>query len=42
MSSLQIDTTSSKKRNMQKVRAEELESRFKSKRAIYQYLIIQW
>lgn len=32
----------SKKRNMQKLRAGELEVKFQTKRALYQYLTIQW
>ena len=35
-------TEQSKKRSIQKLRAGQLEAKFKSKRALYQYLTIQW
>ena len=38
----QIDSSSSKKRGIQKLRASDLESKFQSKRALYQYLTVQW
>ena len=38
----QIDSFATKKRSIQKLRVEDLESKFKSKRALYDYLTIQW
>jgi hypothetical protein len=37
-----IKSSVSKKRNMQKLRAEELESKFRDKRAVYTYLTVHW
>ena len=38
----QIDQTSSKKRTYQKLRAEELLSKFSGKRGVFDYLTTQW
>ena len=40
--SREINSSVSKKRNLQKLRAGELEGKFQSKRAVYQYLTVQW